>query len=181
MTTPSSEEGPHVLRFTDYEVDLAARELRSDGRIVPLQPRVFDLLACLLRSRDRVVTKDELRRAVWGDAEVSPFAVTQAVKALRSAVGDDGVAQRVIRTVRGRGYRLVAPVVGASNGQAPEASAGREAYTLAVHHLEQALGLLRELSTRCESGRAERAEGAAGSSSAHDPLTSPGEGGEERA
>jgi pimeloyl-ACP methyl ester carboxylesterase len=48
--------------------------------------------------------------AVWGDRFVSEFALTSRIKAVRQAVGDDGKAQRIVRTVHGRGYQLIAPV-----------------------------------------------------------------------
>jgi DNA-binding winged helix-turn-helix (wHTH) protein len=164
-------QGLRVLRFADCEVGVAARELRREGRPVPLQPRVFDLLVCLLRNRDRVVGKGELRRAVWGEAEVSAFAVTQAVKALRRAVGDDGTAQRVIRTVRGRGYRFVSPVVDAGAGAPRESAAGRATHAEVVQHLERALSLLRELASECAPPEA-AGEVSPGSCGAHDPMMS---------
>jgi pimeloyl-ACP methyl ester carboxylesterase len=71
---------------------------------------VFEVLAYLVAHRDRVVPKEELLDAVWGDRFVSESALTTRIKAARRAVGDDGSAQRVIRTVHGRGYQFVAPV-----------------------------------------------------------------------
>jgi len=71
---------------------------------------VFDVLAHLIAHRDRVVTKDELLDAVWGDRFVSESALTTRIKQVRQAVGDDGQAQRVIKTLHGRGYRFVAPI-----------------------------------------------------------------------
>jgi pimeloyl-ACP methyl ester carboxylesterase len=71
---------------------------------------VFDVLAHLLAHRERVVTKEELLDAVWGDRFVSESALTTRIKQARQAVGDNGQQQRVIKTVHGRGYRFVAPV-----------------------------------------------------------------------
>jgi len=71
---------------------------------------VFDVLAHLLDNRERVVAKTELLDAVWGDRFVSESALTSRIKAARQAVGDDGSAQHVIRTVHGRGYQLIAAV-----------------------------------------------------------------------
>ena len=65
----------------------------------------------LIRHRDRVVTKVELLDTVWGDRFVSESALASRLKSARRAVGDDGSGQRVIRTVFGRGYQFVAPVV----------------------------------------------------------------------
>lgn len=68
------------------------------------------MLLHLVERRDRVVAKHELLDDVWGDRFVSESALTSRIKSARHAVGDDGDAQRVIATVRGVGYRFVAPV-----------------------------------------------------------------------
>ena len=68
------------------------------------------MLVHLIRHRERVVTKTELLDTVWGDRFVSESALASRLKSARRAVGDDGAAQRVIRTVFGRGYQFVAPV-----------------------------------------------------------------------
>jgi pimeloyl-ACP methyl ester carboxylesterase/DNA-binding winged helix-turn-helix (wHTH) protein len=99
-----------IYAFEDCELDLRRFELRRDGTRSAIEPQVFDVLALLVRERDRVVSKEELLDAVWGDRFVSEAALTSRIKALRRAVGDDGRAQRVVRTVHGRGYQFVAPV-----------------------------------------------------------------------
>ncbi len=98
-------------RFEDCEVDLAGYELRRAGQPVHVEPQVFEVLGFLQRNRERLVTKNDLLDAVWGSRFVGESALTSRLKALRKAVGDDGDAQRVVRTVRGRGYQFVAPVV----------------------------------------------------------------------
>jgi DNA-binding winged helix-turn-helix (wHTH) protein len=95
-------------RFGEVELDTDTYELRSAGRTVALEPRAFDVLAHLLVHRGRVVSKEELFDAVWGDRFVSESALTTRIKQVRQAVGDSGQAQRVIKTVHGRGYRFVA-------------------------------------------------------------------------
>ncbi len=99
-----------VFTFDDLALDLSLFELRRAGVRVPLEPQVFSVLAHLLAHRDRVVSKEELMDEVWGGRFVSETAVTSRIKQARRAVGDDGQAQRVIRTVHGRGYRFVAAV-----------------------------------------------------------------------
>jgi pimeloyl-ACP methyl ester carboxylesterase/DNA-binding winged helix-turn-helix (wHTH) protein len=96
--------------FNGVEVDPDRFELLRDGEPVAVEPQVFDLLVYLIAHRDRVVTKAELLDNVWGDRFVSESALSSRIKAVRRAVGDDGVAQQVVRTVHGRGYRLVADV-----------------------------------------------------------------------
>jgi pimeloyl-ACP methyl ester carboxylesterase len=108
-----------VFTFDDLALDLSLFELRRSGVRVPLEPQVFSVLAYLLTHRDRVVSKEELMDEVWGGRFVSETAVTSRIKQARRAVGDDGQAQRVIRTVHGRGYRFVADV---ATGTAPAAT-----------------------------------------------------------
>ncbi len=96
--------------FEDFDLDLDRFELRRAGQPCHVEPRAFDVLLHLVRSHGRVVTKDELLEAVWGHQFVSESALTTRIKALRRVLGDDGRDQRVIRTVRGRGYEFIAPV-----------------------------------------------------------------------
>ena len=75
-----------------------------------IEPQVFDVLAHLFACRDRVVTKEELLDRVWGHRYVAPTTFNSRIKHARQAVGDDGATQRVIRTVHGLGFRVVANV-----------------------------------------------------------------------
>ena len=93
------------------ELDEQLFEVRRDGTAVSLEPQAFDVLVYLVQHRDRVVPKEELMDSVWGGRFVSEAAVTSRIKQVRRAVGDDGNAQRIIRTHHGRGYRFVAEVV----------------------------------------------------------------------
>lgn len=96
-----------IYRFSSFEVDLAAAELRAEGKLRPVEPQVFDLLVLLVANRDRLVTRDELIEKVWDGRDISDAAVASRVKSARQAIGDDGAAQRLIRTIHGRGYRFV--------------------------------------------------------------------------
>jgi pimeloyl-ACP methyl ester carboxylesterase/DNA-binding winged helix-turn-helix (wHTH) protein len=107
-----------IFAFGDGEVDTVTFELRRAGVAVNVEPQVFDVLVVLVTHRDRVVTKEELLDEVWGDRFVSESALTSRIKDARRAVGDDGHRQAVIRTIRGRGYRFVAPVVDVSAADA---------------------------------------------------------------
>lgn len=119
-----------IYRFGAFELDLAAAELRAEGRPRPVEPQVFDLLRLLIANRDRLVTRDELIDEVWDGRMISDAAVASRVKSARQAIGDDGAAQRLIRTIHGRGYRFVgeatqvaeAPRVAVSAVAAPDAS-----------------------------------------------------------
>lgn len=97
-----------VYRFGDCELRQQTRELLRDGEIVAVEPRAFDLLELLVRNRDRVVSKDEIHDAIWAGTYVSEASLSRCVMKARRAVGDDADSQHTIKTVHGRGYRLVA-------------------------------------------------------------------------
>jgi pimeloyl-ACP methyl ester carboxylesterase/DNA-binding winged helix-turn-helix (wHTH) protein len=99
-----------IYAFGDYELDTRVHELRCRGEVRHIEPQVFDVLAYLLARRDRLVTKNELLDGVWGHRFVAPATLNSRIKFARQAVGDDGAAQRIIKTVHGRGFRVVANV-----------------------------------------------------------------------
>lgn len=96
--------------FGECELDTDRYELRRNGVVQRVEPQVFEVLVLLLRDRDRVVTKEQILDAVWGNRFVSESALTSRIKAARRVIGDDGRAQRLIRTVHGRGYQFVGSV-----------------------------------------------------------------------
>ena len=71
--------------------------------------QVFDLLVYLVQHHDRFVSKDDLLQAVWGGRIVSDAAVAARINAARRALGDNGKAQRWIRTLPRKGVRFMAP------------------------------------------------------------------------
>ena len=99
-----------VVRFGNCEIDLDRFEIRRDGADVHVEPQVFDLIAYLVRHRDRMVAKSELLDHIWCGRFVSDSALSTRVKAARAALGDDGHKQATIRTVHARGFRFVADV-----------------------------------------------------------------------
>jgi DNA-binding winged helix-turn-helix (wHTH) protein len=107
-------------RFGDYLFDTERYELHRAGVLVPLRPKECDVLAYLLAHRDRVVSTDELLEQVWPRQFVGDATVHTRILAVRKAIGDNGSIACRLRTVRGRGYRFVAPVV---VGDAPESEA----------------------------------------------------------
>jgi DNA-binding winged helix-turn-helix (wHTH) protein len=96
--------------FEDYVLDTAWRELRRASAQLAIEPQVFDLLEFLVRSRDRVVSKDDLLASVWGGRIVSESTLASRINAARRAIGDTGEQQRLIRTVIGKGIRFVGEV-----------------------------------------------------------------------
>ena len=99
-----------IYAFGEYELDMRQHELRCAGEVRHIEPQVFDVLAFLLARHDRLVTKDELLDGVWGHRFVAPATLNSRIKFARQAVGDDGTAQRVIKTVHGRGFRVMIEV-----------------------------------------------------------------------
>lgn len=97
-------------RVGEHVLDLRTFELRKDDRLVPAEPQVLSLLIFLLENRERLVSKDELVDAVWDRRAVSDSAISSRIKTARKLLGDDGDAQRLIRTVHGKGFRFVGEV-----------------------------------------------------------------------
>ena len=127
----------HVgVRFGDCELSVERIELRRGGEIIDLEPQVFDVLAYLLRHRERVVPKTELLDQIWGNRFVSESALSSRIKSARRAVGDTGRDQRVIKTIYGRGFRFVADV----NEQPPSAGPAAEGATASERRVLRAVG-----------------------------------------
>jgi DNA-binding winged helix-turn-helix (wHTH) protein len=114
-----------IYTFGEFELDTGSFELRrgATGEVVATEPQVFDVLHYLVDHADRVVSKEELLDSVWGTRFVTESALTSRIKDARRAVGDDGRAQGVIRTVHGRGYRFVATLVDQERGAPPASPA----------------------------------------------------------
>ena len=113
------------FRFPGCVLDLERVELVRAGRPVEIEPQVFEVLAHLIRNRDRVVGADELFEAVWHGRIVSLSTLTSRISAARTAIGDTGSEQALIKTIPRRGYRFIGAVTvdsGAAHG-APVADA----------------------------------------------------------
>ena len=96
--------------FEDCALDTDRRELRRGSSLVAVEPQVFDLLVCLIRHRDRVVSKDDLLTSIWHGRVVSESTLANRINAARSVIGDTGVAQRLIKTLPRKGVRFVGAV-----------------------------------------------------------------------
>jgi len=115
-----------IQRFGDCSLDTETCELRRGGAVVPLEPQVLALLRLLIENRERLVGKREIVERVWEGRIVSEAAIASRVKSARQAIGDDGRAQRMIRTVHKLGFRFVAEVeVERVQCAAPEVAAER--------------------------------------------------------
>ena len=96
--------------FEEYALDTDRRELHRGADVVSVAPQVFDLLDYLIRNRERVVSKDDLINAIWNGRSVSDAALTTRLNVARSAVGDCGEQQRLIKTLPRKGFRFVGAV-----------------------------------------------------------------------
>ena len=100
------------LRFGLFEFDPAKKELRRNGALVRLQSQPAQVLACLLARAGDVISRDELRTAVWHEHTFVDFerGLNFCVAQIRAALDDDAVEPRFIRTIPKRGYQFIAPV-----------------------------------------------------------------------
>jgi pimeloyl-ACP methyl ester carboxylesterase/DNA-binding winged helix-turn-helix (wHTH) protein len=99
-----------LYRFEDYVLDTERRELRRGAGLVRLAPQAFDLLEYLIRNRNRVLSRDDLIASVWDGRVVSESALSTRINAVRSAIGDNGEDQLLIKTIPRRGMRFVGAV-----------------------------------------------------------------------
>ncbi len=97
-------------QFGSFILDEHVFELRKEHEAIPLRRQAFDALHYLISNRERLVPKDELFGAIWPGTKVTENALAQCITDIRRAVGDDGRAQKVIKTGHGRGFQFVAPV-----------------------------------------------------------------------
>src|SRR5215218_7724024 len=112
------------FHFSDHVLDVRLRELTRGGEAVAVEPQVFDLLVHLIENRDHVVSKDDLIETVWDGRIVSESTLTSRINAARTAVGDTGKDQAVIRTIARKGFRFVGevkvPCAKAANTNTPQ-------------------------------------------------------------
>jgi TolB-like protein/DNA-binding winged helix-turn-helix (wHTH) protein/Flp pilus assembly protein TadD len=120
-----SQQPKHIYEFGPFRLDAAERLLSRDGEVVPLQPKVFDLLLALVERHGRLLEKDELMKAVWPDTIVEEVNLANNISILRKTLSENG--ERFIETAPKRGYRFVASVreivgesMGFSREQQPE-------------------------------------------------------------
>jgi Tol biopolymer transport system component/DNA-binding winged helix-turn-helix (wHTH) protein len=101
---------PLVFRFADVEVREREFSLIKAGEALPVEPKAFRVLLILLQNPQRLITKDELLNAVWGDTAVSENSLARSIALLRRLLGDDMRTPRYIETVATVGYRFVCKV-----------------------------------------------------------------------
>src|SRR5262245_2359145 len=97
-----------IYEFGSYRLDAAERLLLRDGAVIPLQPKIFDLLLALVERHGHLQGKDELMKLVWPDTVVEEANLANNISILRKTLGENG--QQFIETAPKRGYRFVAMV-----------------------------------------------------------------------
>lgn len=118
-----SEMDSRYFRFHGYEADLAAGELRRNGKRLSLQEQPFLILAALLEKPGEIVTREDLRDRLWPGRTFVDFdqGLNTAVNKLRDALGDSAANPRFVETVPRRGYRFVSDVqTGLETGSSAE-------------------------------------------------------------
>ena len=105
-----SEQSQPSYEFGPFSLNAGKRLLLRNGEPVPLAPKVLETLLALIENRERVLTKDELLKQVWGDTIVEEGGLTRNVSVLRKILGEKPDDHQYIVTVPARGYRFVAEV-----------------------------------------------------------------------
>jgi len=115
MSVPANE-GSWIIRFSVFEVDVRAGDLRRNGLKVKIQDQPFQILAMLLERPGQIVTREELRARLWSAETFVDFdhSFNSAIRRLRDALGDSAENPRFVETLGRRGYRFIAPVNGRS-------------------------------------------------------------------
>ena len=99
-----------VFRFADVEVREREFTLIKAGKVLAVEPKAFRVLLFLLHNPQKLISKEELLNAVWGDAAVTEGSLTRCIWLLRRLLGDDIHEPRYIETVATVGYRFVCKV-----------------------------------------------------------------------
>jgi DNA-binding winged helix-turn-helix (wHTH) protein/Tfp pilus assembly protein PilF len=96
--------------FGPFRVDTRERQLLRDGEVVPLRPKVFDVLLLLVQNSGHILTKDDVMKHVWFDTAVEEGNIARNISTLRTALGEGPHEHRYIETIPWRGYRFVGKV-----------------------------------------------------------------------
>ncbi len=108
--SPMQPLASSTLYLDSFALDPARGCVTVGDQELSLRPKSFHVLQFLARNPDRLVTKDELIKAMWPNVAVTDDSLVQCIREIRLALRDDG--QHIIRTVPRRGYRFIAPEIG---------------------------------------------------------------------
>src|SRR5436190_2299775 len=112
----SESSGTQIIRFSTFELDVRAGELRKQGARIKLQEQPLRILEMLLAHPGQLVTREELRSKLWPSNSFVDFdhGLNKAINKLREALGDSAESPRFVETVPKRGYRIVSPLAKSS-------------------------------------------------------------------
>ena len=96
--------------FGPFRVDPRERQLIRNGEVVPLRPKVFDILLMLVQNSGHILTKNDVMNHVWANTAVEEGNISRTISTLRNALGERPHEHRYIETIPWRGYRFVANV-----------------------------------------------------------------------
>jgi DNA-binding winged helix-turn-helix (wHTH) protein/predicted ATPase len=116
------------LIFAAFRLDITDQRLWRGAETIPLAPKVFAVLHYLVRHAGRLVTKDELLKAVWPDVHVSDAVLKVCIRAIRQALGDQARVPQFVETCHRRGYRFLGAVTeaaGPPSARSEEAASSR--------------------------------------------------------
>jgi DNA-binding winged helix-turn-helix (wHTH) protein len=99
------------LKFGDCVLDLRARQLERGGKVVPLEPKMYELLEVLIERRPAVVTNSALDELLWPKVYVERTSLTRLISELRAVLGDTPRDSQIIRTAYKTGYAFCADVI----------------------------------------------------------------------
>ncbi len=106
------------VSFADCTLDLSERRLWRAGEVVPLEPKMFQLLEILIKRRPAVISNEELDELLWPHVYVARTSLTRLVSALRALLGDESRDSHIIRTSYKTGYAFCAKVTDAAVSEA---------------------------------------------------------------
>jgi TolB-like protein/DNA-binding winged helix-turn-helix (wHTH) protein/Tfp pilus assembly protein PilF len=115
----------HLYRFEPFVLDPQRRTLYCNESLVPLTPKAFDVLLFLAQNPNRLITKDELLKAVWGDTFVEEGNLSQYISHLRKALADNSEDTRLIVTISRKGYQFTTDVVLSKAADIPKRDAAQ--------------------------------------------------------
>ncbi len=110
------------FRVGEWLVEPDLNQIRNTAKVIPVEPKVIEVLVCLAKSPGEVLYKQKIIKTVWPDTFVSDGILAYSISELRKALGDDSKNPHIIQTIPRRGYRLIAPVTWHAAAQEPQAS-----------------------------------------------------------
>lgn len=98
------------IQFGEYRIEIEDFTLYRKGKAVQLGRKPLDTLLFLIENRDRVVTKESLRRNIWHSERIAASTIPMCIKEIRNALQDSASQPKFIQATRGRGYRFISEI-----------------------------------------------------------------------